>query len=152
MRGVAVLIFSLALVSGADASSIVVLGAQKTADPSIVRLGDAGKTTPSIMTVGATEPGTTASPSLVVLGAPAVNAETVAAIPTDRRQRRAGAVLVIRAGVVGGSSAAPVAVAASAPTPAVKPAGAADGADDGGKAPTLRDAMTSAGRAPALPQ
>jgi hypothetical protein len=81
-----------------------------------------------------------------------VNAETVAAVPADRRHRRAGAVLVIRAGVVGGSSAAPVAMAASAPAPSANPAGANGGADDNGKAPTLRDAMTRAGQAPALPQ
>jgi hypothetical protein len=145
MRGIAVFMLSLAMVSGADASSILVLSGNQAADPSIIRLGGAAETDSSIVAVGAVEPGTTASPSIATLGDPAGDGGKVAAIPS--RSQRAGGVLVIRAGVVGGTSAAPVAAAAPAAT-----SSAGGSASDGGKVPTLRDAMTQAGRAPALPQ
>lgn len=144
MRGIAVFMLSLAMVSGADASSILALSGNQPADPSIVKLGDAGEANSSMVTAGAKEPGATAGPSLVVLGDPAVNAEKVAAIPSGKQPSHGG-VLVIRAGVIGGSSAAPAATAAAASATAP-----ADGED--GKPKTLRDAMTQAGQAPAVPQ
>jgi hypothetical protein len=154
MRGIAAFMFSLAMVSGADASSILILSGKPSADPSIVRLGDAGQTGSSIVAVGAAQQGAIASPSEVVLGDPAVDAGKVAAIPAGKERPRAGGVLVIRAGVAGGSSAAPAATVASTAAPATPLATPVAGgsANDGGKATTLRDAMTQAGRAPALPQ
>jgi hypothetical protein len=156
MRGIAVFMFSFAIVSGAvvsgaGASSIVVLSAKQATDPSIVMLGDAHKADSSLVTAGATEPGATASPSVIVLGDPAVNTEKVAAIPAGEQQPRAGGVMVIRAGVVGGSSAAPAATAAKPPASTAK---ASDSISAGVKASngTLRDAMTQAGNAPAMPQ
>jgi hypothetical protein len=154
MRGIAVLVFSLAMVSGADASSILILSGKPAADPSIVKLGDAGEAASSIVAVGAVQRGAISSPSEVVLGDPAVDAGKVAAVPTGKERPRAGGVLVIRAGVVGGSSATPAATVASTAAPATSVATPVAGgsANDGGKTTTLRDAMTQAGQAPALPQ
>jgi hypothetical protein len=105
-------------------------------------LGEAQANNPSVVTLGDPAPQTTASPSVVVLGEPAVSDDKVAAIPAAGSPHTGG-VLVIRAGVVGSASAAPAATAAA-------PA-SADGSG-AAKVPTLRDAMTQAGRAPALAQ
>jgi hypothetical protein len=142
MRGIAVVVLSLAMVSGARASSILVLDGTPSADPSIVVIGDSKAGDTSIATVGAATAGATASPSVLVLGQATGGADKVAAIPA-RKPARSGGVLVIRAGVVGSASAAPAATAAA-------PA-SADGSG-AAKVPTLRDAMTQAGRAPALAQ
>ena len=140
-------VVSGAMASGAHASSVLVLDGTPASDPSIVTPGGgAEKAASSIVAVGAGQPGATASRSVIALGNADVNAETVAAVPAGTARPRAGGVLVIRAGMVGGSSAAPAAAAAAS-----APASAAGGKDDG-KPRTLRDAMTQAGRAPAVPQ
>lgn len=148
MRGIALVILSLGMVSGAQASSILALGDKPSGNPSVVVLGEAQANDPSVVTLGEPAPQTTASPSVVVLGEPAVSDDKVAAIPAAGSPH-AGGVLVIRAGVVGGASA-PVAAAA-------KPASAAKAADSTSAAVkasngTLRDAMTQAGQAPAAAQ
>ncbi len=141
MRGIAIAVLSLAMVSGAQASSILVLDGRPAGNPSIVTPSETQAGTSSVVTAGAAGPGMTAGPSIVVLGEPAVSGDKVAAIPeASRRNARPGGVLVIRAGVAGSASAAPAAA----------PAVAAANGD--GKAPTLRDAMTEAGQAPAMPQ
>lgn len=147
MRGIALVILSLGMVSGAQASSILALGDKPSGNPSVVVLGEAQANDPSVVTLGEPAP-QTASPSVVVLGEPAVSDDKVAAIPAAGSPH-AGGVLVIRAGVVGGASA-PVAAAA-------KPASAAKAADSTSAAVkasngTLRDAMTQAGQAPAAAQ
>jgi hypothetical protein len=149
MRGIAFVVLSLAMVSSAQASSILVLGDKPSGSRSIITLGDARAKDPSIVTLGQPVSSRTASPSVVVLGEPAVSNDKVAAIPAAR-QPRAGGVLVIRAGVAGGASAPPVATAAQ-PASAAK---AADSTSTAVKASngTLRDAMTQAGNAPAMPQ
>lgn len=144
MRGVAVVLLSLAMISGARASSIFIAGeAGSSTSPSVI---GAEQAKPPI--ARPTEPLAVATPSIIALGeaVPAVSDEKVAAIPGPAKHGRAHLPMVIRAGVVGGGSAAPAANAPSIPASGV--AGATAKAPNG----TLRDAMTQAGRAPAVPQ
>jgi hypothetical protein len=106
MRAIAVLVLSLATVSGARASSIVAVGAATD--------------TPSVVAPSGAES----------LSSPAANSHPE---PGNARARH---VLVIRAGIMG-SASAPAAPTAKATS---------------GNTPTLRDAMTEAGQAPAVPQ
>ena len=116
MRVLAALGVSLsAITGGAQASSIVVLGASTTT-PSIVRLA------PEPMKPGS-------MPSVVALGEPApdVTDEKVAAIPEKpAHQGSMQSPMIIRGGVVGGAFAAPApakptATATAAPTADTKP-------------------------------
>jgi hypothetical protein len=143
MRGIAVVVLSLAMACGAQASSIIVAGGAGTsASPSVIAFGSA--TPPRALPA---ELPATATPSVAALGeaVAAVGNDKVAAIPATTRHGPAHLPMVIRAGVVGGASAAPVASASAA---AGNSTSAAVNASNG----TLRDAMTQAGRAPAIAQ
>jgi CTP:molybdopterin cytidylyltransferase MocA len=142
MRGIAILVLSLAMASGAEASSILVIDGAQSADPSIVTLSDTGGG-PSIAAAVPALQTMAASPSVLMLGEPAVSDDTVAAIPATHAPN--GAPMVIRAGIVGGSSPAPLAASAST---AAGSCGGAVKASNG----SLRDAMTRAGQAPAIAQ
>jgi hypothetical protein len=141
MRSIVILVLSLAMASSAEASSILVIDSAQSADPSIVTLSDTGGG-PSIAAGQAMQAMAT-SPSVIILGEPAVSDDTVAAIPARRGPN--GAPMVIRAGIVGGSSPAPL--AASASTAAGSTSGAVKSSNG-----SLRDAMTRAGQAPAIAQ
>lgn len=110
--------FTLAAITGgAQASSILVLGAS-TSTPSVVRLGSpepvkiAASTTPSIVALGDPEPD--------------VTYEKVAAIPGEHKSGSTQPPMIIRGGVVGGAFASPAAPAkaatAAAPAAGDKPA------------------------------
>ncbi|WP_292217503.1 hypothetical protein, partial [Mesorhizobium sp.] len=108
-----------AITGGAQASSIVVLGASTTT-PSIIRLA------PEPMKLGST-------PSVVALGEPALDVtdEKVAAIP-DKSTHHGSmqSPMIIRGGVVGGAFATPAAAPAKATTataPATETTPTADG-------------------------
>lgn len=106
-----------AMTGGAQASSILVLGAS-TSTPSVVRLGSpepvkiAASTTPSIVALGDPEPD--------------VTYEKVAAIPGEHKSGSMQPPMIIRGGVVGGAFASPAAPAkaatAAAPAAGDKPA------------------------------
>jgi hypothetical protein len=108
-----------AMTGGAQASSILVLGAS-TSTPSVVRLGS-----PEPVKIAAST-----TPSIVALGDPLpdVTDEKVAAIP-EKPKHKSGSMqppMIIRGGVVGGAFASPAAPAkaetAAAPAAGVKPA------------------------------
>jgi len=146
MRGITAVVLTFAVVAGtvlpAGASSIVVLGATQAADPSVVTLGTAQADAPSIVKAVQAEPEAGGSPSVVMLGEPAVSNDKVAAIPSSHAPR--GAPMVIRAGIVGGASVAP----ANTSKAAENSTGDAVKSSNG----SLRDAMTQAGQAPAVAQ
>ncbi|BCG96265.1 hypothetical protein [Mesorhizobium sp. 131-2-1] len=126
-----------AITGGAQASSIVVLGASTTT-PSIVRLA------PEPMKPGS-------MPSVVALGEPPpdVTDEKVAAIPEKPAHHGSmQSPMIIRGGVVGGAFATPAAAPAKATT-ATAPATDTKPADDGKPAET---ATASNGTAEAKPQ
>ena len=138
MRVLAALGVSLsAITGGAQASSIVVLGASTTT-PSIVRLA------PEPMKPGS-------MPSVVALGEPApdVTDEKVAAIPEKPAHHGSmQSPMIIRGGVVGGAFATPAAAPAKATT-ATAPATDTKPAADGKPAET---ATASNGTAEPKPQ
>lgn len=150
MRGITAVVLTFAVVAGtvlpAGASSIVVLGAAQTFDPSVVTLGTAQADDLSVVKAVQAEPEASGSPSVVVLGEPAVSNDKVAAIPSSHAPR--GAPMVIRAGIVGGASVAPAPATASASKAAKDSTGDAVKSSNG----SLRDAMAQAGQAPAVAQ
>lgn len=128
-----------AMTGGANASSILVLGASTTT-PSVVKLGSpepakiAASTTPSIVALGDPEPD--------------VTYEKVAAIPGEHKPGSVEPPMVIRGGVVGGASALPAAPA-KASTAAAPATGTKPGADTKPAAYTKPAATASAsGRTP----
>ena len=150
MRGITAVVLTFAVVAGtvlpAGASSIVVLGAAQTFDPSVVTLGTAQADDLSVVKAVQAEPEASGNPSVVTLGDPAVSNDKVAAIPSSHAPR--GAPMVIRAGVVGGASVAPAPATASASKAAKDSTGDAVKSSNG----SLRDAMAQAGQAPAVAQ
>ena len=150
MRGITAVVLTFAVVAGtvlpAGASSIVVLGAAQAFDPSVVTLGTAQAADPSVVKAVQAEPEAGGSPSVVMLGEPAVSNDKVAAIPSSHAPR--GAPMVIRAGIVGGASVAPAPATASTSKAAKDSTGGAVKSSNG----SLRDAMTQAGQAPAVAQ
>ena len=150
MRSITAVVLTFAVVAGtvlpAGASSIVVLGAAQAADPSVVTLGTAQAADPSVAKAVQAEPEASGSPSVVMLGEPAVSNDKVAAIPSSHAPR--GAPMVIRAGIVGGASVAPAPATASTSKAAKDSTGGAVKSSNG----SLRDAMTQAGQAPAVAQ
>ena len=150
MRGITAVVLTFAVVAGtvlpAGASSIVVLGAAQAFDPSVVTLGTAQAADPSVVKAVQAEPEAGGSPSVVMLGEPAVSNDKVAAIPSSHAPR--GAPMVIRAGIVGGASVAPAPATASASKAAKDSTGDAVKSSNG----SLRDAMAQAGQAPAVAQ
>ncbi|UVK41723.1 hypothetical protein LHFGNBLO_005452 [Mesorhizobium sp. AR10] len=131
MRMVGALGLTLAaMTGGAQASSIVILGASTTT-PSVVTLG-----TPEPMKIAAST-----TPSIVALGDPVpdVTYENVAAIPDKPKSSRGSkqSPMIIRGGIVGGAFASPASAKATAAAPAAvdtkpadetKPAGTATAA------------------------
>ncbi|CAN7409969.1 hypothetical protein [Mesorhizobium sp. LjNodule214] len=121
MRMLAMLGISLAaMAGGAQASSILVLGASTT--------------TPSVVKLGAPEPMKIASaPSIVALGeaVPDVTDEKVAAIPDKPEQKHMQSPMIIRGGIVGGAFATPAAAPAKATAAAEPAAGDTTAAADG---------------------
>lgn len=143
VRILGALSFSLAaMTGGAQASSILVLGAS-TSTPSVVRLGSpepvkvAASTTPSIVALGEPEPD--------------VTYEKVAAIPGEHKSGSMEPPMVIRGGVVGGASALPAAPAKAA-TSATPAAGAKPAADTKSAADTKPAATASASNGTPQPQ
>lgn len=131
------------MTSVAQASSIIVLGVS-TSTPSIIRLGTAEPVNISAAS----------TPSIVVLGdpVPAVTDEKVAAIP-ELGHRHAQAPMIIRAGVVGGAFATPMATASAkpeAPAPTT-PAGGTAPASTPAKGTAPATATPANGTAEAAP-
>lgn len=118
------------IISGAQASSFVMPGPAAKATPSMIFVGSPQPDAASRQTRATTAPDISVPPasaatapdiqtrSIVVMGAPAVTDEKVAAIPEKRSGPPGAGPLVIRAGIVGGASS-------SNPAPAVSAASAA---------------------------
>ncbi len=142
-------------VAGAQASSFVAPEQASGGTSSIVVAGSAkaGPANPQSPTLSVPdvlaadrkiEPGLS-SPSVLVLGAPAVTDEKVSAIPDKRNGPRGVGPMVIRGGIVGGASAAnPAAVAAPAAAAAPQAAQAPLPPNGEQEPKTLREAVDAA--------
>lgn len=118
------------MISGAQASSFIVPQQTAAKTPSVIFVGSPQPDAASRQTRAATAPDVSVAPagavsaidvrnpSVLVMGAPEVTDEKVAAIPEKRRGPPGTGPLVIRAGIPGGASS-------SNPAPAVSAASAA---------------------------
>lgn len=144
------------IISGAQASSFVTPGLAAKTTPSMIFVGSPQPDAASRQTRATTAPDISVAPasaatapdiqtrSIVVMGAPAVTNEKVAAIPEKRGGPPGAGPLVIRAGIVGGASSSnPAPTASSASAPTAEPQTAQAPLPSDGEPKTLRDAVNA---------